>query len=73
MFGERIGEYLTENQIDRSLLAQQIGVSAAELEGMLSGARVLPAEVYFFICRALHLDVEYFSGRAGHTSGLEQK
>lgn len=64
MFGLRIQNYLAKNGVNRKELAEKIGVSEQALAWMLDERQPLSAELYFMICRELHLPPDYFEDSA---------
>ena len=60
MLGQRIKEYLDENGIKYSYVAEEIGIQKSTFSAMLNGRRKIVADEYFDICRVLRVDLSFF-------------
>lgn len=61
MFGRCIKNYLTNEGIENSVVAQKIGVTPSDFDLMLEGSRKISAEQYFKICRTLNVEIDFFA------------
>ena len=55
-----IKEYLNNNGIKQSFVANKVHISPELLRRSLDGTRVLKADEFIAICSVLSLDLEYF-------------
>ena len=60
MVRNAIKQYLVQNGIKQTYLAEKIGMSAPILSALLNGKRSFEIEEYISICDALNLPYEYF-------------
>ena len=60
MLGQRIKEYLDENGIKYSYVADEIGIQKSTFSAMLNGRRKIVADEYFDICRVLRVELGFF-------------
>ena len=60
MVGSRIRNYLDENGIKRTFLAQRVGMSDSALSDALNEKRKIYAEEYYLICKALNVPMSKF-------------
>lgn len=60
MYGAAIKQYIKENGIKYSFVAEKVGVDRGTLYGVLGGRLKLTIEYYVAICDALKLDLYYF-------------
>lgn len=61
MIGEKIGEYLKNNGITQSFLAEKTQMPPMAVSAFVNGDRKVSAEEYIRICRALKLSLDYFA------------
>lgn len=59
-YGAMIKEYLDNNGIKYSFLANEIGIPINILCNMLNGKRKITVEEYFMICSVLKISIDYF-------------
>lgn len=57
---ERLGEYISKNEIDLAALAARCGIEASSLKAILCGERKLYADELREVCIALNLSPEFF-------------
>lgn len=60
MVGEKIRQYLTENGIKQTFLAQKTGLTDNIISDICNKNRRIDCIEYFKICRALNVPMEYF-------------
>jgi len=61
MYGEIIKNYLDENGIKYSFVAQEAGIPTNIFSAMLNLKRKITVEEYFNICLVLKVDANYFA------------
>jgi transcriptional regulator with XRE-family HTH domain len=60
MVGGRIKQYLAENGIKQSFLAEKTGMSNATISDICNGNRKIDCVEYYKICKALNVPLETF-------------
>ena len=60
MIGARIKEYLTENGIKQSYLAERTGLTPSQISDICIHDRKIDCIEYYKICMALNVELEYF-------------
>lgn len=60
MVGARIKEYLTENGIKQSYLAERTGLTPSQVSDICIHDRKIDCIEYYKICKALNLELDYF-------------
>lgn len=60
MIGAKIKEYLSENGIKQSFLAQKTGLTDSIISDICIHDRKVDCVEYFKICNALNLPLDYF-------------
>ena len=60
MVGTLIKQYLEENGIKQTFLAQKLGMTASVVSDICSGNRRIDCVEYLHICRALNLPLDFF-------------
>ena len=60
MVGKRIGEYLTENGIKQSWLAEKVGITAPQMSDICNKGRTIDCVLYYKICKTLNVALETF-------------
>jgi len=60
MVGKRIGEYLTNNGIKQSWLAEKVGITAPQMSDICNKGRTIDCVLYYKICKALNVALETF-------------
>ncbi len=60
MVGARIREYLTNNGIKQSFLAERTGLSPSQVSDICIHDRKIDCIEYYKICKALNVELEYF-------------
>lgn len=60
MVGNNIKEYLTENGIKQSFVAEKIGVSTSVMSDICNKDRTIDCVLYYKICKALNVPLEFF-------------
>ncbi len=63
MLGELIKNYLDENGIKYSFVAEEAGIPKNVFSSILNGKRKIVAEEYFTICFILKLDTSFFANQ----------
>lgn len=56
-------EYISNNGIKQSFVAEKAGMPAELLRRSLEGKRKLQADEFLMICKVLSLDLDYFKDR----------
>lgn len=64
MVAKNINEYLVENGIKKTWLAERLGVPISTLSTILNGHAQLKAEMFIQICQTLGVKPETFAGGA---------
>jgi transcriptional regulator with XRE-family HTH domain len=60
MVGGRIKQYLAENGIKQTFLAEKTGMSNATISDICNGNRKIDCVEYYKICKALNVPLETF-------------
>ena len=60
MLGARIKNYLDDNGIKQSFLAEKLGTFNSTMSDMLNGKRNITAIEYYQICKSLNVPMEKF-------------
>lgn len=60
MVGKRIGEYLTNNGIKQSFVAEKVGITAPQMSEICNKGRSIDCITYYKICKVLNLPLETF-------------
>lgn len=61
MVAKSIGEYLKENGIKQSWLADRLDVPPTTLNGIINGRAEMKADMFISICRILNVPPETFA------------
>ena len=61
MVAKSIGEYLRENGIKQTWLADRLDVPATTLNGIINGRTEMKADMFISICRILNVPPETFA------------
>lgn len=61
MLNSFIKQYLDDNGIKYTYVADEIGVAKNVFSSMLNGKRRITAEEYILICAAIKVDTKYFA------------
>lgn len=60
MIGAKIKEYLSENGIKQSFLAERTGLTPSQVSDICIHDRKIDCIEYYKICKALNVELEYF-------------
>lgn len=60
MVGKRIGQYLTDNGIMQSFVAEKAGISKSKMSDICNKDRSIDCITYYKICKALNTPLEQF-------------
>ena len=60
MVGKRIKQFLTDNGIKQTFLAQETGLSDSVISAICKGEREIKVIEYFKICNALNVSMDLF-------------
>ena len=60
MVGIAIKEYLEANGIKQAFVAEKAGLTPSQMSGICNGKSSIDCVVYYKICRALNVPLEYF-------------
>lgn len=60
MVGERIKNYLKDNGIKQTFLAEKTGLTNSKISDICINDRKIDVVEYYKICKALNLPLEYF-------------
>lgn len=60
MVGKRIAEYLTNNGIKQSFVAEKAGITAQQMSDICTKGRIIDCLLYYRICKALNVPLETF-------------
>lgn len=60
MVGARIKDYLSENGIKQTFLAEKTGLSNSQVSDICSNDRKIDCVEYYKICKALNVPLETF-------------
>lgn len=60
MVGKRIKEYLIENGIKQTFIAEQAGISPSKMSDICNRNRMIDCMTYYKICKALNVPMETF-------------
>lgn len=67
MVGARIKEYLNQNGIKQSYLAEKVGLSNSQISDICNHDRKIDCLEYYKICQALNVPFETFIPDGGET------
>jgi transcriptional regulator with XRE-family HTH domain len=67
MVGARIKEYLNQNGIKQSYLAEKVGLSNSQISDICNHDRKIDCLEYYKICQALNVPFETFIPDEGET------
>lgn len=59
MLGERLKNYIEQNGIKQTFLADKTGMSPQTINAILNNGRKIEATEYYNICNALNLSLEF--------------
>jgi transcriptional regulator with XRE-family HTH domain len=60
MVGEKIGQYLIENGIKQSFIAEKVGLTTTQMSDIINRGRRIDCVEYFKICKVLNVPYEFF-------------
>ena len=60
MVGNNIKEYLNENGIKQSFVANKVGVSNSVMSEICNKDRTIDCVLYYKICKVLNVPLEFF-------------
>lgn len=60
MIGERIKQYLEDNGIKQSFVADKLGIPRSQMSDICNKGRSIDCVLYFKICKVLNVPLEYF-------------
>ena len=60
MVGKNIGQYLTENGIKQSFVADKVGIPSSQMSDICTKDRSIDCVLYYKICKALKVPLEQF-------------
>lgn len=60
MVGNNIKEYLNENGIKQSFVANKVGVSNSAMSEICNKDRTIDCVLYYKICKVLNVPLEFF-------------
>ena len=60
MVGKKIGQYLTENGIKQSFVAEKVGIAPSQMSDICKKGRGIDCVLYYKICKALNVSLETF-------------
>lgn len=60
MVGKKIGEYLKDNGIMQSFVAEKVGIPKAKMSDICSKDRSVDCVTYYKICKVLNVPLETF-------------
>lgn len=61
MLAQNISEYLKNNGIKQSWLAEQVGLPVTTFNGIINGKVAMKADLFIEICKILNVPPEMFS------------
>ena len=60
MIGQKIKQYLDENGIKQSFVAEKVGIPQAQMSEICNKGRKIDCVLYYKICKALNVHLELF-------------
>lgn len=60
MVGIKIGQYLTDNGIKQSFVADKVGIAKSQMSDICTKGRTVDCVLYYKICKALNVPLEMF-------------
>ena len=60
MVGNNIKEYLTENGLKQTYLADKLGISISKMNDICNRDRGIDCVLYYKICKVLNVPYEFF-------------
>ena len=60
MVGKAIGQYLTENGIKQSFVADKVGIPKSQMSDICTKDRTVDSVLYYKICKALNVPLGTF-------------
>jgi transcriptional regulator with XRE-family HTH domain len=60
MVGIKIGQYLTDNGIKQSFVADKVGIAKSQMSDICTKGRTIDCVLYYKICKALNVPLEMF-------------
>ena len=60
MVGKRISEYLTNNGIKQSFVAEKVGIAPSQMSDICNKGRNIDCVLYYKICKTLNVPFETF-------------
>ena len=60
MVGKEIKEYLEQNGIKQSFVAEKVGITPSQMSGICNKGRSIDCVLYYKICRALNVPLDLF-------------
>lgn len=60
MVGQRIKQYLIDNGIKQTFVAEKVGIPASQLSDICNKGRIIDCLLYSKICKALNVPLETF-------------
>jgi transcriptional regulator with XRE-family HTH domain len=60
MVGKFIGQYLTENGIKQTFVAEKVGIPKSQMSDICTKDRSVDSVLYYKICKALNVPLETF-------------
>lgn len=60
MVGERIKQYLTDNGIKQTFVAEKVGITQPQMSEICNKGRSIDCLLYYRICKALNVPLETF-------------
>lgn len=60
MVGLRIGQYLTDNGIKQSFVADKVGITKPQMSDICTKGRSVDCVTYYKICKVLNVPFETF-------------
>lgn len=60
MVGKRISEYLTDNGIKQSFVAEKVGITKSQMSDICTKGRSIDCVTYYKICKTLNVPLEMF-------------
>lgn len=60
MVGERIKQYLTDNGIKQTFVAEKVGITQPQMSEICNKGRSIDCLLYYRICKALNVPFETF-------------
>ena len=60
MVGKNIGQYLIENGIKQSFVAEKVGIPKSQMSDICTKDRSVDSVLYYRICKVLNVPLEQF-------------